>query len=74
MNDNYSCHQNLAACYQLAQSVLKTGSVLAERVAQGVVGGSTTMADNAWWLLQLTIERAWLQWMTCSSAFLYKQA
>ena len=27
--------QILAACYQLAQSVLKVGSVLAERVRQG---------------------------------------
>ena len=34
-NDNYSCHRNLAACYQLVQSVLKIGSVLAERVGQG---------------------------------------
>ena len=29
-NDDYSRHQNLAACYQLAQSVLKIGSVIAE--------------------------------------------
>ena len=31
-------HQILAACYQLAQSVLKIGSALAERVGQGEVG------------------------------------
>ena len=43
-NDNYS-HQNLAACYQLAQSVLKIGSALAERVGQGEVVGSTALAD-----------------------------
>ena len=29
------CHQFLAACYQLARSVLKIGSALAERVEQG---------------------------------------
>ena len=34
MNDNYSCHQNSAAFYQLAQSVLKIGSALAKRVGQ----------------------------------------
>ena len=59
MNDNYSRHQNLAACYQLARSISKIGSALAERVGQGEVGGYTTLADSAWWLLQVTIERAW---------------
>ena len=44
---------------QLAQSVLKIGSAVAERVGQGEVGGSTTLADSAWRLLQLAIERAW---------------
>ena len=44
---------------KLAQFVLKIGSVLAESVGQGEVGGSTTLADNAWWLLQLAIERVW---------------
>ena len=39
-NDDYSCHRNSAACYQLAQSVLKIGSALAERVGQGEVGGT----------------------------------
>ena len=58
-NDNYSCHRNSAACYQLAQSVYKIGSALAERVGQREVGGCTTPADSAWWLLQLAIERAW---------------
>ena len=38
----------LAACYQLAQSVLKIGSALAERVGQGEVGGCTTLDDSAW--------------------------
>ena len=58
-NDDYSRHQNSAACYQLAQSVLKIGSALAERVEKGEVGGCTTLADSAWRLLQLAIERAW---------------
>ena len=58
-NDDYSRHQNSAACYQLVQSVLKIGSALAERVGQGEVGRSTALAGNAWQLLQLAIERAW---------------
>ena len=52
------CHF-LAACYQLAQSVLKIGSALAERVGQGEVGGYTALADSAWWLLQLPVEKPW---------------
>ena len=48
-----------AACYQLEQSILKIGSALAERVGQGKVGGCTTLADSAWWLLQLPIEKPW---------------
>ena len=58
-NDDYSRHRNSATCYQLAQSVLKIGSELAERVGQGKVGGCTGMADSAWRLLQLAIEWAW---------------
>ena len=56
MNDDYS---HLAACYQLAQSVLKVGSALAERVGQGEMGGCTALADSEWWLFQLAIEKAW---------------
>ena len=33
--------------------------LLAERVGQGEVGGCTILADSAWQLLQLAIERAW---------------
>ena len=36
-NENPSCHRNLAARYQLVQTVLKTGSMLAERMGQGEV-------------------------------------
>ena len=56
MNDDYSLNRNSAACYQLAQSVLKIGSVLAERVGHDEVCGSTTLADNAWRLLHLAID------------------
>ena len=38
--DDYGCHRNSPACYKLVQSVLKIGSVLAERVGLGEVGGS----------------------------------
>ena len=48
-----------AACYQLAQSVLKIGSALAERVGQGEVGGCTPLADSAWRLLQVVVEMPW---------------
>ena len=60
-NDDYSHHRNSTACYQLAQSILKIGSVLAERVGQGelAMGGCTALGDSAWRLLQLAIEKAW---------------
>ena len=51
--------QILAACYQLAQSVLKIGSAVAERVGQGEVGGCTALADSGWWRLQLPVEKPW---------------
>ena len=41
------------------QFVLKIGSVVAERVRQGKVGGSTTLTDSAWWQLQLPVEKPW---------------
>ena len=63
---------NSAACYQLAQSVLKMGSALAERMGEGEVGGFTPLGDSAWWLLQLAIEKPGQLWMTRSSAFLHK--
>ena len=44
-DDTFWCHQILATCYQLAQSVLKIGSAVAERVGQGEVGGSTALPD-----------------------------
>ena len=39
-------HRNSAVRYQLAQSVLKIGSALAERVGQEEVGGATAVADR----------------------------
>ena len=58
---------------QLAQSVLKIGSALAERVGQREVGGSAALADHAWQLLQLVIEGPGQCWMARSFAFLYKR-
>ena len=52
----------------MAQSVLKIGSALAERVGQGEVGGSTALADCARWLLQLAIEKAWSLCMAAVAA------
>ena len=49
----------IAACYQLVQSVLQIGSVLAERVGQGEVGGCTPLGGSAWWLLELAVEKPW---------------
>ena len=46
-NDAFWRRQFLAACYQLAQSVLKIGSALAERVGQREVCGCTALADTA---------------------------
>ena len=55
--DDYSRHRNSATCYQLAQSVLKIGSALADR--KGGTGGGGALGDSAWQLLQLAIEKAW---------------
>ena len=54
-DDTFWRRQILAACYQLPQSVLKIGSVLAERVGQGEVGESTALPGSAWWRLQLPV-------------------
>ena len=58
-DDAFWHRQILASCYQLAQSILKIGSVLAERVGQGEVGGSTALPGSAWWRLQLAVEKPW---------------
>ena len=58
-NDAFWRHQILAACYQLAQSILKIGSALAERVGQGEVGWCTALVDSAWLRLQLPLEMRW---------------
>ena len=57
--DTFWHRQILAACYQLAQSVLKIGSALIERVGYGEVGGSSTLPDSAWRRLQLPVEKPW---------------
>ena len=56
LTTNQGRHRNSAACYQLAQSVLKIGSARAERVGQGEVGECHLEGDSAWQLLQLAIE------------------
>ena len=60
LTTNQGRHQISAACYQLAQSVLKIGSALAKRVGQGEVGGYNALPDSAWRLLQLAVEYPWL--------------
>ena len=40
-------------------SILKIGSVLAERVEGGEVGGCHLEGDSAWRLLQLAVEKPW---------------
>ena len=52
-------HQNSAACYQLAQSVLKIGSAVAERVGRGEMSGCHPEGDSSWQLLQLDVEKPW---------------
>ena len=58
MNDDYSRHQNSAACYQLAQSVLKIG-LRQQKGWDREMGGCTALDDSAWRLLRLAIEKAW---------------
>ena len=58
-DDAFWRRQILAAYYQLAQSVLKIGSALAESVGQGKVGGYTALADSPWWQLQLPAVKPW---------------
>ena len=72
-NDTFWHCQILATCYQLVQSVLKIGSALAEMMGQREVGGSTALADSAWWRLQLTVEKPWSMTVGHSSALLHKR-
>ena len=58
-DDAFWHRQILVACYQLAQSILKIGFALAERVGQGEVDGCTALADSALWQLQLPVEKPW---------------
>ena len=58
-DDAFCRRLTLAACYQLAQSVLKISSALVERVGQGEVGGCTALADSTWRRLQLPVEKPW---------------
>ena len=60
-DDECTRYATLTACYQLAQSVLKIGSMLAERVGQDKVGGCHPEGDSAWWLAVLAgCGKAWV--------------
>ena len=71
--DDAFWHGQILPCYQLAQSVLKIDSALAERVGQEEVGWYTAMPDSAWWQLQLAVEKPWSMTGGPLSAFLHKQ-
>ena len=58
-DDECTRHATLTACYQFAQSVLKTGSALAERVGQGEVGGHSHDMLCTWRLSWLAVEKPW---------------
>ena len=59
-NDAFWSDQFLPACYHLVQSVLKIASALAaKKMVHGEVDECTTLADNAWWPLQLPVEKPW---------------
>ena len=50
-NDTFGVVQFWPHVIQMVESVLKIGSVLAEKEEQGEVGGCTTLTDSAWrWL------------------------
>ena len=53
-----TCHAILAACYQLAQSILKIGFTLAKEVGQGEAGGHSHDMLCTWWLSWLAVEKA----------------
>ena len=73
-NDDYSRHRNSSAWYQLAQSVLKIGSVLAERLGRGEVGGCHPEGESASQLLQLAVEKPWSRPGGTFFCFLHKRA
>jgi len=58
-DDECTCHVTLAACYQLAQSVLKIGFVLAKK--GGIRGGGWVHRELpcTWQLPWLAVEKPW---------------
>ena len=68
-------HAILTARYQLAQSVLKIGSALAESVRQGEVGRHSHDMLCTWYLCWLAVEKPWsaLGWPNFSP-FLHQRA
>ena len=55
-DDTFWRHLTLAACHQLAQSVLKMGSA-SRKGGTGEVGGWTPFGDSVWRLLQLAVKK-----------------
>ena len=56
-DDECTRHETLAACYQLAQSVLKIGFALAKK--GGEVGGLQRGVPCTWQLPWLAVEKPW---------------
>ena len=54
------CRLTLAACYQLAQFVLKIGFALAKKVGKGEVGVHSHDMLCTWQLPWLAVEQLWL--------------
>ena len=58
-DDQCTRHANLAACYKLAQPVLKIGFALAKKVGLGKVGGIQHRVLCTWQLPWLAVEKPW---------------
>ena len=58
-NDAYCCPLTSAPCYQLVQSVLKIGSVVAKKLGQEEVGRYIQDMPSTCWLPWLAIEGPW---------------
>ena len=54
-NDDYSCHRNLAACYQLHFE----DRFCASKKGGMRRGGWVSPGDSAWRLLQLAVKKLW---------------
>ena len=57
--DDAFWHCQFLATLSVGAICLKIGTVLAERMGQGDVGGCTHLAYSTWWLLELPIDKPW---------------